>query len=59
MSASITTVPSSSGSTEPSTSSQAKKTQVIFLQRPPKLIISRNGGETVQHFILTQQPIVN
>ncbi|EJW78786.1 hypothetical protein WUBG_10305 [Wuchereria bancrofti] len=38
---------------------EKKKAQVIFLQRSPKLIISRNGGEAVQHFILTQQPIVN
>ncbi|EJD75673.1 transcription factor RFX3 [Loa loa] len=59
VSASMTTIPSTSGSTEPATSPQPKKAQVIFLQRSPKLIISRNGGETVQHFILTQQPIVN
>ncbi|VDM20309.1 unnamed protein product [Wuchereria bancrofti] len=76
VSASMTAMPSTSGSTELAASSQhrlflkeafeqvqdtdeKKKAQVIFLQRSPKLIISRNGGEAVQHFILTQQPIVN
>ncbi|VDO27474.1 unnamed protein product [Brugia timori] len=59
VSASMTTMPSTSGSTELTASSQHKKAQVIFLQRSPKLIISRNGSEAVQHFILTQQPIVN
>ncbi|VDN90541.1 unnamed protein product [Brugia pahangi] len=57
VSASMTTMPSTSGSTELTASSQHKKAQVIFLQRSPKLIISRNGSEAVQHFILTQQPI--
>ncbi|OZC11795.1 hypothetical protein X798_00976 [Onchocerca flexuosa] len=36
-----------------------KMAQVIFLQRSPKLIIRRNGGETVQHLVFTQQPIIN
>ncbi|MCP9261471.1 hypothetical protein DINM_004831 [Dirofilaria immitis] len=59
VSASMTAVSSTPGNTEQATSPQPKKAQVIFLQRSPKLIISRNGGETVQHFVLTQQPIVN